>query len=184
MSTRRTAAGTTQARPEGAGCVRFRLVVPVDLGRRARYDAGEVFDARVEARRVEAHDVLGADLPLAGAGDARVEEARRDDLGERVAREGDGSVRGAVGGFSSVLHAASFRYGGYYFSRSTELSDSVEASCVAPGRLARARRRGASRAGSNRRSGTSDRVEVVFYLGGMALCPTLLVISNGWLIAC
>ena len=27
-------------------------------------------------------------------------------------------------------------------------------------------------------------VEVVFYLGGMALCPTLLVISNGWLIAC
>ena len=38
MSTRRTAAGTTQARPEGAGCVRFRLVVPVDLGRRARYD--------------------------------------------------------------------------------------------------------------------------------------------------
>ena len=88
------------------------------------------------------------------------------------------------GGFSSVLHAASSRYGGYYFSRSTELSDSVEASCVAPGRLARARRRGASRAGSNRRSGTSDRVEVVFYLGGMALCPTLLVISNGWLIAC
>ena len=90
---------------------------------------------------------------------------------------------GAVA-FSSVLHAASSRYGGYYFSRSTELSDSVEASCVAPGRLARARRRGASRAGSNRRSGTSDRVEVVFYLGGMALCPTLLVISNGWLIAC
>ena len=41
MSTRRTAAGTTQARPEGAGCVRFRLVVPVDLGRRARYDAGD-----------------------------------------------------------------------------------------------------------------------------------------------
>ena len=55
------------------------------------------------------------------------------------------------GGFSSVLHAASSRYGGYYFARSTELSDSVEASRVAPGRLARARRRGASRAGSNRR---------------------------------
>ena len=53
--------------------------------------------------------------------------------------------------FSSVLHAASSRYGGYYFARSTELSDSVEASRVAPGRLARARRRGASRAGSNRR---------------------------------
>ena len=61
MSTRRTAAGTTQARPEGAGCVRFRLVVPVDLGRRARV-AGAArgdADARDEDRARKHREVWG-----------------------------------------------------------------------------------------------------------------------------